>query len=122
MLTVSHNDSVATVTYTNRQTGESVSSKLPSAAYNVLSALPSEGVTNAVLQQLLVNAGLSKGRATSLIERFCGTYSAFCGVNLIDATWGGPNGKTRYFTSSKEGVVVESSKRASARRSKELVG
>ena len=45
MLTVSHNDSVATVTYTNRQTGESVSSKLPSAAYQVFVNLPVEGVT-----------------------------------------------------------------------------
>jgi len=122
MLTVSHNDSVATVTYTNRQTGESVSSKLPSAAYQVFVNLPVEGVTNSTLQQMLVSTGLSKGRATSLIERFCGTYSAFCGVNLIDASWGGQNGKTRLFSSSKEGRVQESSKRASARRSKELVG
>jgi len=122
MLTVSHNNSVATVIYTNSKTGESVSAKLPSTAYAVLSALPTEGVTNSSLQQLLVNTGLSKGRATSLIERFCGTYSSFCGVNLIDASWGGPNGKTRHFVSSKEGLVQESSKRASARRSKELVG
>lgn len=121
MLTVSHNDSVATVTYTNNKTGESVSSKLPSSAYTVLSSLPSDGVTNAQLQQLLVNTGITKGRATSLIERFCGTYSAFCGVNLIDASWGGQNGKTRYFRSSAEGLVLESSKRSSS-RSKELVG
>lgn len=121
MLTVSHNNSVATVTYTNRQTGESVSSKLPSSVYEVLSTLPSEGVTNSQLQQLLVATGVSKGRATSLIERFCGTYSAFCGVNLIDASWGGTNGKTRLFKSSPEGYVQESQKRTST-RSKELVG
>lgn len=121
MLTVSHNNSVATVTYTNRKTGETVSSKLPSAVYEVLSTLPSEGVTNSQLQQLLVGTGVSKGRATSLIERFCGTYSAFCGVNLIDASWGGANGKTRIFNSSPEGNVLHSEKRSST-RSKELVG
>jgi hypothetical protein len=121
MLTVSHNDSVATVTYSNSKTGESVSSKLPSAVYEVLRSLPTEGLTNSQLQKLLVATGISQGRATSLIERFCGTYSAFCGVNLIDASWGGPNGKTRYFTSSAEGHVQQSQKRTVS-RSKELVG
>lgn len=121
MLTVSHSNSVASVTYTNNDTGESVSSKLPSAVYEVLSNLPAEGVTNSQLQQLLVGTGISKGRASSLIERFCGTYSAFCGVNLIDASWGGQNGKTRLFFRSPEGHVKVSDKRTNV-RTKELVG
>lgn len=85
--------------------GTTESTRLPRAAYDVFTSIPTEGVRNKELQFLLIEQlKCSQGRATALMERFTPGYKAFSGIALLEAFTASENNRERYYRPVTDGV------------------